>query len=109
MSLIAALCVSLSPCSVRNTAQFSPPPKYWRRWNSPLTTWPSHCFQASVILFPPPLCSLQVGLIIPEHSRWDYRTAFPGERETVTAQPRCRLLRWIFHGYRFLGNRVTAA
>src|SRR5712692_3379019 len=52
MSLIAAFRGSRSPCSVRNTALCSPPPRYWRRWNSPLTIWPSHCFQASVILLP---------------------------------------------------------
>src|SRR6266852_9420539 len=52
MSLIAAFRGSRSPCSVRNTALCSPPPRYWRRWNSSLTIWPSHCFQASVILLP---------------------------------------------------------
>src|SRR5271157_760421 len=48
-SLIAALPGVPSPVSVRNTALCGEPPRYWRRWNLPSTTRPSHCFLSKVL------------------------------------------------------------
>src|SRR5580698_7849052 len=51
-NLMAAFCGPPSLYSVKKTALCSEPPRYCRKGKIPSTIWPSHCFEASVILHP---------------------------------------------------------